>query len=168
MGYTLTIGNARLQVNKEDLRLDIEVDGFASDDAPTFKNDEMTGNGSSRSPSYTGWGDFCRASGLEELFFGGGWDSTYGSYKQCSEDFHRDEGLLAHHPGAALLCDADLEFVKAAREKWQTENPGTTPGFDGWSGESEGLDYTLARLLWLEFWIDYALKNCEVPALGNY
>lgn len=167
MGYTLTIGNAKLRVCKEDLRVDVDVDGFASDEAPTFKNDEMTGNTSSRSPSYTAWGEFSRAAGIEELFYGLGWDRDRRGYKECSDGFHREEGLLAHHPGVALLCQADLEYVKAAREKWQQEHPGTEPGFDGWSGESTGLDYTLARLLWLEFWIGYALANCEIPAFGN-
>lgn len=167
MGYTLTIGNAKLKVDKEDLILDIDVEGFASDDAPTFPNDQVTGNTSSRSPSYTAWHGFAEVAGITNLFYGGGWDRDLRGYRSCPEDYHREEGLLAHHPGAALLCDKDLEVVREARKKWEDDHPGAVPGFDGWSGEKTGLDYILARLLWLEFWIDWALKNCEVPALGN-
>jgi hypothetical protein len=28
-------------------------------------------------------------------------------------------------------------------------------------------DGNLARLRWLEWWVDWALKNCKLPAVGN-
>lgn len=70
MGYTIRIGNAKPEFNKDDGELWARwsVDGKTLPDAPTFPHDEMTGNSNSRSPSYSGWADFCRAIGLHDMF----------------------------------------------------------------------------------------------------
>jgi hypothetical protein len=62
MGYSITIGNAKPEFNKDDGELWARwtVDGLTLPDAPTFPHDEVTGNSNGRSPSYSGWADFCR------------------------------------------------------------------------------------------------------------
>ena len=109
MGYSIRIGNAKPEWSKDDGELWARwsVDPKALDDAPTFPNDEMTGNGNCRSPSYSGWAYFCRDAGIYDLFL------------------EKWEGLMSPHPS------------------------------------------TLARLIWLEFWMRWALKNCETPAIEN-
>jgi hypothetical protein len=161
MGYTIRIGNAKPEFSKEDDELHAcwSVEGMASDDAPTFSHDEMTGNGNARSPSYSGWADFCREAGIYDMFL------------------EKYEGLLDPHPGCKMLKDHHLTQVQAALQRWRprTDKP---PGFEGWpelnkaTGEYEAIDRgkydsTLARLIWLEFWMTWALKNCETPAIEN-
>lgn len=168
MGYHLTIGNAELEFDAAELRCAPTVVGFADIEAPVFPNDEMTGDTSERSPSYTAWHHFAALTGLTTLFFGGtGWDDERGRYKDCPEGYHREEGLIAQHPGVAVLCDGDLQEVRRALAEWKAKHPDTVPGFGNWDGGDSHYDYTLARLIWLEFWIAWALKNCERPAFGN-
>ncbi len=151
MSYDIYIGEAVIDV-PSDVDADeygcnevrIRVEHITHPDAPAFPGDQMTGNGNSRHPAYAGWSDFCDAAGLHDLFFG-------------SED-----GLMREHPGAFLLRPKHLAAVIAARVKWQRENPTLPPGW------GVGHDSTLARLLWLEFWIGWALENCKVPTIYNH
>lgn len=115
MGYTFKIGNAVPKSSKDDgyLRAEWVVEPKSLDDAPIFPNDDMTGNGNDRSPSYSVWADFCRDAGIYDVFYD--------------------------------------EATKTS----------TTP--------DEGkYDPYLARLIWLEWWMTWALDNCETPAIENY
>ena len=171
MGYTLTIGNAALRYDADDLYLCIEAEGATHPDAPD--HDKFTGKGNSLSPSYTVWSDFCRDAGIYELFYGQGWSREERRYLECSEDFHRETPLLAHHPGYAPICRADLDFVKAARERREQSNGERPPGFFDYGAETDwkevdnGTDPVLARLVWLEFWLEWALGNCAIPIIEN-
>ena len=159
MGYTLTIGNAEPVHSKDDGELYAawDVIYITSDDAPTFPNDEMTGNSSQRSPSYSAWAEFCRAVGLYELF--------YDKY----------DGLLASHPGCVMLTQSHADQIAAALAAYpRTLPPGFAewPHFDEatgtlWTPDEGKYDAKLARLLWLDYWVRYALTNCETPALRN-
>lgn len=169
MGYNISIGNAVLDYTKGDEYIRITVEPAANDNAPDHC--PYTGKGNSRSPSYTAWSDFCRNAGIEELFYGQGWSREERRYLSCSDNFHRETPLLAEHPGAFALLPADLEYVTAARTRREQTNGGKPPGFwdyDQERGEIDnGTDHVLARLLWLEFWMKWALENCERPAIGN-
>lgn len=161
MGYTITIGNAKPEFSKDDGELWARwtVDGKTSSEAPTFPNDEMTGNSNSRSPSYTAWAEFCTEAGFHDLFL------------------EKYEGLMAEHPGCKMLLPEHLLIVQAALAKWK-RTATKQPGFCGWGKFNEitqkwetpdegKYDHTLARLLWLEFWMRWALDNCETPAIEN-
>jgi hypothetical protein len=150
MGYTLKIGNAVPTFSKDDgyLYAAWEVTNMSSTEAPVFPGDETTGNTNSRSPSYTGWHDFSHATGLAELF--------YDKY----------EGLLNQHPGCFMLTEEHGETVRQAVAQYPRTLPpgfddGDTPGFSG------KYDPHLARLLWLDYWVQWALKHCETPAFQN-
>jgi hypothetical protein len=175
VGYSFTIGEARMEPSSpeeiadgESPGIDVGAEGFARDDAPTFPNDEMTGNSSSRSPGYSVWSDFCEATGLYELFFGPA-DERY-------------LGLLYQHPGCARLVPAHHATIAAALERWRAAHPGAVPGFPTYAKGADGkmvwgdagpvlvdthYDATLARLIWLEWWVRWALANCALPALEN-
>ena len=170
MGYNLTIGNARLNYDKEYNTLTVEAEGTSHPSAPIHC--PFTGNGSSRSPSYTGWSEFCKEAGEEvyAMFYGSGWNRDYRMYDRPSEQFlelypRREIPILSNHPGYQPLCQDDLTIVRQARI--EREKLGKEPGFWDDDNVDNGKDHVLARLLWLEFWIDWALKNCEIPILEN-
>lgn len=161
MSYTFRIGNAVPKFDKEDgyLYAAWEVEPATSKDAPNFPNDDMTGQSNERSPSYSAWGDFCKATGLWDLFY-----DAYGH-------------LNAGHPGCELITEEGLSKVRAARERWE-ECATKPPGFSGFptynqinksvfTPDEGKYDHQLARLIWLEWWMEWALKNCETPAIQN-
>ena len=215
MSYDIYIGEAVIDAPDpaEHNDLDIVVKGLLLPDAPTFPNDETTGNGNGRSPGYLQWSDFCREAGIYDLFF------------------DEEEGMMRRHPGCFLLRQRDLDRVRSALDRWRTAHPGTVPGFGnsayfaheiehrslwmearrslwmkarGWQAWSDfcrasgisdlffdeeaayvaqaldemrkaaaGLpasgeyDPILARLIWLEWWMTWALRECKVPAIHN-
>lgn len=145
MSYDIYIGDAvRCTCPPEDeCHQSWHVEGITLPDAPAFEGDKMTGQSNGRHPGYAQWHEFCRAHGLEALFF----------------DPHT--GLMRQHPGCAFLTPDHLAAVEAAVKRYQTRHPGAVPGLA--TGH-----YDLVRLLWLEWWMRKALDTCEVPALANY
>ena len=153
MGYTFTIGNAVPKHSKDDfpyLSAGWEVEGMTHPDAPTFPGDEMTGNSNGRHPSYGVWSEFCRSVGLYDLFY--------------DERGH----LHAGHPGCIGLTVEDADRITAALKAYQATST-LPPGFEkDWSYRGPAnYDYSLARLIWLEWWVRWAVTNCETPAIEN-
>jgi hypothetical protein len=161
VGYTFKIGNAVPEFNKDDgvLSASWVVEPAQSDSAPTFPNDCMTGNGNSRSPSYSVWSDFCQATGIYSVFY------------------DRNGRLHAGHPGCVIISREQYERVSDARKNWQ-QKATLPPGFEGFpkydketdsyeTPDAGKYDAYLARLMWLEFWMGWALENCETPAIEN-
>jgi len=159
MSYDIYIGNAELEeFNPDDDECNtvrVHVDQLNNKDAPVFPNDEMTGDGNDRHPGYNGWATFCEDSGLEKLFF------------------DEETGLMRQHPGVFHITKNDLAVVQEKLELWKSSHPNAVPGFGGmnWSDgtvkEPNKYDPVLARLIWLEWWMRYALKNCKTPAIEN-
>lgn len=166
MSYDIYIGNAEqteLELDEDIGRWSAIWDGatvpeIKSPDAPAFPYDTMSARNNSRHPGYTAWGEFCDLSGLNDLFFA------------------KFSGLMSAHPGTFALKPEHLQEVRAARERWQREHPNATPGFNwhplhGTTYPDDGVrnrDDILARLCWLEWWMDYALTVCERPAIHNH
>jgi hypothetical protein len=160
MGYSFHIGNAVHDIYEEDGEKweSWPVAGTTHPDAPTFPHDEMTGNGNGRHPSYSGWSAFCKDAGIYEFFY------TESGHLKCG------------HPGTMFITYDDLAVIQLALEA--RKNIATKPpGFDGYpvldkngqySSPDQGkYDGTLARLIWLEFWMRWALENCETPGIQN-
>ncbi len=161
MGWTLTIGNAVMEYEPDDLYLQIVAEGMEHPDAPD--HDDTVGKRNYRSPAYTVWSEFCEDAGIFPLFYGSGWDQAGQHYIDCPDGFHRERPLLLDAGGGvAPLCRDDLTYVRAARIRRELTNGGRPPGMG-----SADMDSTLARLLWLEFWIDWALENCPIPILQS-
>lgn len=162
MGYNLTIGNAVPEFSKDygELSARWVVPFVRHPDAPVFPNDGLTANSNGRSPSYSGWSIFCDHVGLTRLFY------------------DERDGLLRPHPGCKLLTAAHHTEVLAALQRRQTSSD-KPPGFAGdskfnhetraWepSPDEGKYDHHLARLIWLEWWMRWALANCETPAFEN-
>lgn len=164
MGYNLTIGEAYMDYDKKYADLSIRAEHAEREDAPD--HDPYVQKGNSRSPSYTVWDEFCREAGEDvyAMFYGSGWSPEMRGYKAMPEYFirkypKRERPILAEHPGHSVLTKDDLKIVREALAN--RKKLGTIPGFNGVD------DGVLARLLWLDFWIDWALKNCKIPILHN-
>ena len=151
MGYTLTIGNA--EVISEEGQYRFCVKAVRLPEAPAAPGDRPDLlRSSKRTPKYGSWYDFTEETGLDGLFY------------------DEDEGLLAHHPGCAALTTEDVSAINDALTKHKAAHPSAVARFVGESGDSSDAstaDKTLARLEWLAFWVDWAVKNCERPAMQN-
>jgi hypothetical protein len=161
MSYSIYIGNAIIEDRSEDgdgeLLARFTVPEIIRHDAPSFPHDDMSNGKNGRHPGYSQWSDFCASAGLTALFF------------------DKETGIMREHPGCFSLTPEHLAIVRAARERWQAEHPAAVPGFDFsrfMADQSKddgvrGRDGVLARLLWLEWWMSWALANCERPAIEN-
>lgn len=175
MSYSIYIGEAELEIpdkqaiddcnlDRENFSLYAHVQKINLPDAPIFPGDQMTGNSNGRHPGYSQWSDFCKEAGIYEVFYG--------------EDENERDGLLGDHPGCFLLLPWHLDAIKEAkRKRSMTLFAGVEPGWCNCSqcdrfGKKETVhvnrDATLARLIWLEWWMEWALKNCKIPAVYNH
>ena len=165
MSYDIYIGEAVVDVPSADTlrdgynELSVCVDEFKLDDAPHFPHDEMTSNGNSRHPGYSQWSNFARQAGLHAFFF------------------DKENGLMREHPGAFMLTQDHSEVVSNALSKWRREHQAIEPGWCGCvqccgrmgdkAAKHVDRDGVLARLIWLDFWIRWAIGSCKVPAIYN-
>jgi len=160
MAFNIWIGNAVLAGGTED----DEGDFYADVEPLEVENPLMIigdTNCSYRNPGYGQWHNFVEAAGLKSFFF---------------DEF---TGLMRDHPGTKALTQDHLTHVRAALEIAKRKYPNAPLHFPV-KREDETIDDfeerenkhpegsgVLIRLMWLEFWIDAALKHCEKPALRN-
>lgn len=148
MGYNINIGNAVPEFDKSDfpyLSARWRVERAEHPSAPDFSADNCpTGNTNGRSPSYGVWTDFTKWAGLYEMFYNEG------------------DGFLRPHPGCCGITHEQVEIVELALE--QKKRIATLPvGFS----DDGSKDHNLARLMWLAFWMRWAVENCKTPAIYN-
>lgn len=146
MGYSITIGELRIEKNPDDgfdsPCIKFLANHIRKDDAPAFG--EPTDYTNSRWPSYTSWTNAMREAGLYECFFSNG-------------------TLIGGHPGVRLVTEDLLLAVQNAKYCIEKANPGMKAQFD----DSKPLQSTYCRVIWLEYWMSWALANCEVPVIAN-
>lgn len=169
MGYTLRIGELKVSYenDEDEPRIDLKAMPARHDDAPAFG--EPTDYENQRWPSYTAWAEFARDFGLYELFFG----QSVGS-----RDIVRDDALLRQHPGCVPLTERHRREINAALEAWKRRYPDATPTFgrpppegahplmweDPDNPEENG---KMTRIVWLAYWVNWALDNCTRPVFEN-
>lgn len=160
MSFDIYIGKAVIR-SRDDGELVVRVEENELPDAPSFPGDEMTGISNGRHPGYAGWDLFLVDAGLKDLFF------------------DEESGLMREHPGTFKLEEKHLQTVREAKTRWQEKHPNAHPGWCicprkecmPWMSRDvphQEFDGTLARLIWLEWWMDWALKNCNHPAIHNH
>lgn len=142
MGYNIYIGEAVLRSDEEYLEASYIVKLASCAEAPIFPGEESPEQSNARWPSYSGWADTVRRLGLQDLF---------------------QTELMAQHPGICRLLPRHKELIDAAIEAYQLKHPGAKPGWV--TGKIE--DAVLARGIWLQWWVDWALKHCKNPAIYN-
>ncbi len=114
---------------------------MSNEHAPVIPGDEPNTRMNKRQPSYNGWSDFCEAVGLRQMFF---------------------EDLLVRHPGSVRITQQHANAIPSATGYYKQAHPEAQARF-GYSDE----DAHLARLLWLGWWFEWALENCQRPGIYN-
>lgn len=163
MGYTLTIGELEMTFdNDEDCpNIDLSAEGFCHENAPAFG--EPTDNTSSRWPSYISWAEFCRFVGLYDLFYG----------KNDQKELTRDDAILAQHPGCIPLTEKHRREINAAYEAFKIKYPNAVATYGNPKSFFEGdpnnpeENGQMCRLVWLHYWVNWALDNCKKPVFAN-
>ena len=171
MGYDLAIGEACFYGNPEDAYMTVWVRAERHETAPAFANDPLTGNSNMRSPGYSVWSNFCRETGLYRMFLG--LDGRRNPYMEGDPNCHREVPILADHPGFAAINAADVNAIKRALDDHIAKHGDLIPGFRDWHEADEDAPAnandcaTRARLIWLHYWCDWAVENCEWPIIAN-
>ena len=163
MGYTLKIGELDVEYDRDEdcPAIFISAKQVHDDNAPAFG--EPTDFTNQRWPSYGSWSDFCEEAGLEELFYG---------YHQ------RDDTLLSQHPGCIPLTEKHRKEINAALENWKRKYPDANPTYGKPCPEGESSlswedkdnpkeNAMMCRLVWLHYWVNWAMDNCEKPVFAN-
>lgn len=147
MGYTLTIGEAKIVSYEEDgleASCHISVDSVRHDDAPAFN--EPTDYTNQRWPSYSSWHDFCEYAGIFDVFY--------------YETGHFRGG----HPGAFPINKEFKEAIDTAYNRLKMQAKTLDPDADIFETKLGG---AWARIQWVKYWTDWALENCTTPVLAN-
>ena len=157
MGWTIKIGNATplFTDGQDGLQAYWIVEDVEVDNAPSFPHD-VSAKTNTRTPSYSVWKEFCQQTGLYELFY------------------NKESGLLEQDQSVVKINKGHLEIIRSALKELQAKAT-KPPGFPDWKIDAnrntiihidfDKYDSTLARLLWLDFWFDWALENCKIPAI---
>jgi len=171
MGYTFKIGNLKVEKLREEYTDDetgvteveeyesYDTDSVVLDEAPIFPNDGLTGQSNARHPSYSAWSGFCDSTGIIDVFY----DGKY---------------VRGGHPGYFDITQDVVDAINNAVTKYK-KNTVRQPGFDGFpifdplignyiTPDEDKYDANYARLLWLEFWVNWAFKNCKKPVIVNW
>jgi hypothetical protein len=151
MGYVIKVGNAIPHIDKNDI-LGWEITNSIDQDCPTFVGDNNQTN--MRAPSYLVWSAFCKTVDLEEMFY-------LPAYRDIPK---RAKGVIyLTNDSLGLVSNALTEYQTKAKlppgfedDEYLMANENSLPRYDG----------HLARLIWLAWWIEWALSNCTMPALS--
>lgn len=147
MGYTITIGQLKVQKNPDDglgcscIGFDAECERL--DNAPAFG--EPTDYTNSRWPSYSGWSDSLKECGLYDLFF----------FEGC---------LIGGHPGVRLITRHLVDEVNARLAILESKNQNIVASY---KDKSNKLNSFYCRAVWLRFWLNWAIDNCDTPVIAN-
>lgn len=160
MSYDIYIGNAEIEseVREDEFYVRWIVNGHSEPDAPNFEGDTLTQNTNSRHPGYSQWANFLKEVGLYDTFF------------------NEEIGLMREHPGCFPLTRQHLVKFKDALEylNMTDKRPaGLDPRLikDDFIQIPQGEEthsYNKVRLIWLIYWTEWALRNCQYPAIYNY
>jgi len=153
MGYSITIGE--LTHVTEDGETFPDVDDIELPEAPAYPND-INQRKNVRWPSYTVWSDFTRDVGLHDLFF------------------NKTTGLMREHPGCFSLTGDHAWQIRQAWVNYESRYPQANPRFavidyrtTVVTDPATAEDATLARLMWLDWWVRWALDHCTNPVIHN-
>ena len=126
-------------------------------EAPLFPNDTSFPSNNTSKTSIT-WYNFCENAGLLDMFY------------------ESDKQIRGGYPGYFDLTSNHLMQVQNALTNRRLTNNGKPPGYAPtglWlylQGNNAVVEYdgVLAKLIWLEWWIRWALLNCSKPIVSIY
>lgn len=164
MGYTLRIGNAELEVDMSSLRAWFTVERV---ERPWATRNSSGDKDNECSPSYTAWADFARRNGLYDLFFKG---STHHSGWWTDHEGSDHAGLMCCHPGCEPIKEAHLHAFRAALNRHRgmhTLYMDPDRNILACDSNVSVEEVDRRRLIWLVEWTEWALEDCEHPAMEN-
>jgi hypothetical protein len=118
-----------------------QIAEVTSEQAPAIEGAGPHSRMNKSQPSYAGMEDLCSLIGLRQMFF---------------------EELLVKRPGVAPITARHARAVSLARQRYQRDHPQAQPRY-----EQSDEDGHLARLVWLEWWMQWALEHCHHPGIQN-
>ena len=154
MGYTITIGQAIFTAPEHiGDPGDWSIDRIELDDAPHFPD---SGRSNCRSPSYGVWHGFARAAGLGHLF--------------DTETRETVEGhICPSYPCVAPLTPEHVRIISEALAAFRAAHPDAQPRCSTSlfppHDDVGPHDAHLMRLVWLEWWVRWAVEHCTHPAI---
>ena len=152
MGYRLTIGELVVEYDQDEYFPEVRLDAKFCRHVDLPRYNEEADQTNSRDPAYAVWRSFCENFGLLELFYG----------INSNGDVVREDNILRSHSGCIPLTEIHRKDIDAALASHRKKHPNVIPEFNG-SVESGAL----VRLEWLQYWIGWALDNCERPVFVN-
>lgn len=158
MGYSITIGELKVCQHPEDgldsSCISFDADSVKIENAPAFG--EPTDYTNSRWPSYSGWSECLEDAGMYDLFF----DSGH---------------LIGGHPGLRLVTKELVYAVSEAKQEFEYKFPNVkatygSRGDDIWDVDKKNPreNSTYCRMVWLDFWLKWAIENCDIPVISNH
>lgn len=149
MGIDFRIGNAyaTFEADYHNYVASVYVREAYHPNAPCFPNDNPdTRFGNCGNMSYGGWNEFCNEAGFSPEFL---------------------KRLTGSHPDCGVVNYEMTAYVAMCRYRRQL-TVGRPAGYVGSDACDPGkYDWVLARLIWMEGWFNWALRNCENPGFYN-
>lgn len=143
MGFNLQIGEAVIDCDADYCTISLSVIDEEHEDAPAFG--EPTDRSNQRWPSYSNWHNFIEKFNLSDVFN------------------DEEKGLLREHPGISLITQWHKKRIDEEYEAFMRRYPNAKASY-----ETDSLnDEYLVRMVWLRYWVDWALSNCKVPSFYN-
>ena len=94
-----------------------------------------------------------------------------------SKELVRDDGLIINHPGCVPLTEQHRKEINDAVLRWKAKYPNAEPTYGqippegalGFSVDKENPEENayMCRLVWLHYWVNWALDNCKQPVFAN-
>jgi hypothetical protein len=177
MGYTLKIGEARIDYGADDVRINCDI--IRHDNAPAFG--DPTDHENQRWPSYSAWVDAMRTLGLADVMFCERSGGT-GYFERNGVERYP---LIQDHPGVAPITIEHVEEVEERLTAYKAKHPDhiaeyrplkpgaqpLVPGSDVYAEEDYSddprYDAALCRGEWLAYWLRWAVENCSQPVFVN-
>lgn len=160
MGYNLSIGEATIAWNEEQVK--IVVEEIKLPEAPAFG--EATDHTNQRWPSYTSWSNFCEILDIKDIMLN---ERNGGCDELQIEERKWIYPLILEHPGAQPILPYHLNYIQEKYVKLREKYPSIVAGFSESENDDALISGTLARAEWLIFWLNWALKNCKYPTFYN-
>lgn len=163
MGYNIGIGELEVTYNDEYISIDARAETHP--DAPDLGNGDASGKGNYRYPGYSSFANWCDELNIRSVFYEEGGTDYYSGKVRWN--------MKGGHPGATPLTQSIYDTIKSTLDKYRLDHPNSvlptaenTKDLKPFDDDPEH-DYTLARLVWFEFWMKWALENCKQPVISN-
>ena len=152
MGIWIEIGNAELEYNQADSHVAVAVNNVTCDDAPDF-----TDKSNVFEMSYASFDNFVKKAGIHSYMTG-----RLDTDNSFDESGRGDFGIVENHPGEVTIAQRDVDFWHRKVKAYRDMNPNLKAEYyKSWESA------VLAHMMWFEFWVQWAVENCERPAIVN-